>query len=92
MRVLQLIKTSFGAGWALRHVKELVKYGVEVHVALPVDGPLVKKYEEVGAYVHELNYSLKNILGTIKGLRKIVAQVQPDIIHSHFVLTTLIMR
>lgn len=92
MRILQLVKTSIGASWALRQMTELVKLGVEVHVALPTNGPLIVQYNENGIIVHELNWSLKGIVGTSKRLRKIMKEVKPDIIHSHFVLTTLIMR
>ena len=92
MIVLQLVKTSIGGNWALRQMIELVKLGVEVHVALPTDGPLINQYVENGIRVHELNYSLKNIFRSAKGLRRIVHEVSPDIIHSNFVITTIIMR
>lgn len=92
MRVLQLVKTSIGASWALRQMRELVKLGVEVHVAMPLDGNLVDKYRKAGVITHDLSYSLVNIIGVSQKLRKIVTIVKPDIIHSHFVLTTIIMR
>ena len=50
MKVLQLVKTSVGATWALKQMRELVKLGVEVHVALPTDGLLIEKYKEFGRY------------------------------------------
>ena len=77
MIVLQLVKTSIGGNWALRQMIELVKLGVEVHVALPTDGPLINQYVENGIRVHELNYSLKNIFRSAKGLRRIVHEVSP---------------
>lgn len=92
MKVLHLVKTSVGASWALRQMTELVKLGVEIHVALPTDGSLISKYIENGIIVHELNWSLKGIVNTSKRLRGIIKELAPDIIHSHFVLTTLIMR
>lgn len=92
MNVLHLIKTSEGATWALRQMRELVKMGVEVHVAMPVNGPLVKEYNENGIVIHEIDYSLKNIVLTLKNMRKIIKEVKPDIIHSHFAKTTLFMR
>ncbi len=92
VRVLHLMKTSIGGGWALRQMRELVKAGIEVHVAIPTDGPLIEKYREYGVVVHAISYSLKNLLASIRRLREIVEEVRPDIIHSHFVLTTLIMR
>ena len=96
MRVLHLLKTAVGASWALRQTSELVKLGVEVHLALP-DGPMVKKYREAGVKVHVFDPSI-NIrnpfanIEQVKKLRALVAAVGPDLIHSHFVATTLLMR
>ena len=92
MKVLHLVKTSTGATWAFREMRDLVQMGDEVHVAMPLDGILVQKYKDAGIVIHELNYSLKNPLGTIKKLRELVYEVKPDIVHSHFVVTTLLMR
>ncbi|KXI27547.1 glycosyltransferase [Paraglaciecola hydrolytica] len=96
MRILHLLKTAVGASWALRQTSELVKLGVEVHLALP-EGPMVSKYQQAGVKVHifdpsiELKKPWKNV-AQIKRLRALVDEVQPDIIHSHFVATTLLMR
>lgn len=92
MKVLHLVKTSTGATWAFRLMRDLVQMGEEVHVAMPVDGILVQQYKDAGIIIHELNYSLKNTLGTIKQIRNVVEEVNPDIVHSHFVITTLLMR
>lgn len=93
---LHLLKTSIGASWALRQTTELVKLGVNVHVALPA-GPMVEKYQRAGVIVHLFDPALalrkpwKNF-HKARELRKLVAQIQPDIVHSHFVATTLLMR
>lgn len=92
MKSLHLVKTSTGAMWAFRLMRELVLLGDEVHVAMPVDGTLVPQYKEAGIVIHELNYSMKNAWGTIKQIRKVVDEVKPDVVHSHFVVTTLLMR
>lgn len=92
MRVLHLLKTSTGASWAYRQMRELVKLGVEVYVAMPANGVLVSKYIEIGVKILYIDYSLAHPIKTCKELRKIVSSVNPDIIHSHFVLTTLFMR
>lgn len=92
MKVLHILKTSEGASWALRLMKELVSYGIEVHAALPYNGSLLHKYTEYGIITHQYDCSLKNLPSSIKNLRKIVDDVKPDLIHSHFVLTTIIMR
>lgn len=96
MRVLHLLKTAVGASWALRQTSELVKLGVDVHLALP-DGPMVKKYREAGVKVHIFNPSISirhpfSNFEQVKKLRALVADVCPDLIHSHFVATTLLMR
>jgi len=96
MKALHLLKTSTGATWALRQLRELVKLGVEVHVALPA-GPLVKKYQEQGVHTHILQTAI-NIKKPWKNLKlfnefkALINTIKPDIIHSHFVATTLTMR
>lgn len=92
MKILQLIKTAEGAAWATRQIRELIKIGVEVHVAMPFNGPRVDECRSYGAKVHEINYCVKKIFSCSKRLRAIVSEVNPDLIHSHFVLTTIIMR
>ena len=96
MRVLHLLKTAVGATWALRQVIELVAHGVDVDVALP-PGPLVERYRAAGATVHLADLGLAprhpgRSVEAIRALRRLVAEVRPDLIHSHFVNTTLTMR
>ncbi|GLX78789.1 hypothetical protein tinsulaeT_21290 [Thalassotalea insulae] len=96
MKVLHLLKTAIGASWALRQTTELIKLGVEVHIVLP-KGPMVDKYQQAGVIVYQFDPSLAiskpwlNITRA-KKLRALVKQIKPDIIHSHFVATTLLMR
>ena len=97
MRVLNLLKTSVGASWALRQMRELVNLGVEVHVALPDGGPLVNEYVAAGISVHPMQFDFPlsqpwTCPSLFKKLRDLVSEVQPSIIHSHFVGTTLTMR
>ena len=96
MRVLHLLKTSVGASWALRQTRELARLGVEVHVALP-SGPLVQRYVDVGVRVHEECFDIPlerpwEIPHILSRLRRLVALVRPDLIHSHFPATTLMAR
>lgn len=59
---LHLVKTSTGATWAFRLMRDLVLMGgEEVHVAMLLDGFLVSQYKEAGIIVHELNYSVRKI-------------------------------
>jgi glycosyltransferase involved in cell wall biosynthesis len=96
MRVLHLLKTSVGAGWALRQTRELVRLGVDVHVALP-PGPLVQQYETAGVKTHlfQPDFPIRQparIPALLADFRALVSSVKPDVIHSHFVGTTLTMR
>ncbi len=98
MRVLHVVKTSDGAGWAASQADVLVRAGVELHVALPSDqGRTVSAWRRAGAHVHIADLSLPlgrphQIADTLKRARRLVDEVQPDIIHSHFVTTTLTLR
>lgn len=99
MIVLHLIKTTVGATWALREIQVLIRLGCEIHVALPNKEGLYQDYKKVGAHVHVLNVDIasfiKSPLGFVKAsscLRKLVSEINPDIIHSHFVGTTYFMR
>lgn len=71
--------------------------GVEVHVALPPGGPLVPSYKAAGITIHPLNLDfplnqLWCLPKVLRGMKTLVSKVRPDIIHSHFVGTTLTMR
>jgi len=97
VKILGLSKTSVGAPWAVRQARDLVKLGVEIHIALPPDGPRVQQFRDVGAIVHPLAPDLPvrapwRYPRVRQELRDVVAQVQPDIIHSYHVGTTLTMR
>ncbi|MBI4847500.1 MAG: glycosyltransferase family 4 protein [Nitrospirae bacterium] len=97
MRVLHLVKTATGATWALHQMRELVKMGVEVHVALP-DGPLMGQYISAGVQTHICQLDVPPFdqwflyPQVLKRLRSLVHQIKPDIVHSHFVGTTVSMR
>ena len=96
MKVLHLIKTAVGAKWALRQMQSLVKLGLEIHVALP-DGPMIKDYRAAKIQTHVLQTSLnirnplvnRRIAGNLK---RLVDSTKPEIIHSHFFTTTMMMR
>lgn len=92
MVVLHLVKTSEGATWAYRQMRELKKMDIEVHVAMPLGGKMVNEYLKVGIEVHDFKYELISLRKSIRGLRQIVNSVKPDIIHSHFVISTFLMR
>ena len=97
MRVLHLVKTSDGAKWAYRLMRELVTYGIQVHVALPPHGQLVEAYRDAGVTVHLVDLDIPStrpwrVIPAVRRFRRLVCAVRPDIVHSHFVSTTLVMR
>ncbi|MBU2429193.1 MAG: glycosyltransferase, partial [Proteobacteria bacterium] len=97
MKVLHLVKTTAGATWALLQMGELVKQGVEVHVALPSYSGKAPLYQKAGITVHIIDMdislrSIRNIFPMIKAFRNLLNEIQPDIVHSHFFSTTLVMR
>ena len=98
-KVLHLIKTTVGATWALREIQVLIRLGCEVHVVLPNEEGLCQRYREAGATVHIATVDIAAFIASPFGLikaasqfRKLIAEVKPDIIHSHFVGTTYFMR
>jgi glycosyltransferase involved in cell wall biosynthesis len=98
MRVLHVVKTSDGAQWAARQASILSSLGVDVHVALPsAAGRAVESWRSAGAEIHtvDLNLSigeLRGIRSLLRTARNLVDRVAPDLIHSHFVSTTLTLR
>jgi glycosyltransferase involved in cell wall biosynthesis len=96
MRVLHLVKTATGAVWALRQMTELARLGIEVHACLP-EGPLVERYRDAGIRVHLLqtDFPMRRPWrwpALAGALRALVREARPDLLHSHFVGTTLTMR
>lgn len=92
MKILQLVKTSNSAGWAMNQMQDLVREGYEVHVAMPLGGKHMDEYKDFGIVIHPISYSLKRLGKSIRQLRRIVDEVKPDVIHSHFFITTIVMR
>ncbi len=98
MRVLHLVKGSDVGAFAAWEARELVSRGIEVHVALPSEtGAVVKDWQTAGAKIHivPLDFPIKKpwrLQSICASMRKLVAEVAPDVIHSHFVGTTLVMR
>jgi glycosyltransferase involved in cell wall biosynthesis len=75
-----------------------MRLGVEVHVALPDEaGPNARLWKEAGATVHivPLGFPVEapwRLASLCDRTRRFVSGVAPDIIHSHFVSTTLTLR
>jgi glycosyltransferase involved in cell wall biosynthesis len=98
MKVLQVCKTSDASFWAVRQVAELIRNGIDVHVALPSpSGEALTAWQRTGATLHFVDCRLpvKNpakIAGAVFRTRRLVDAIRPDIIHSHSVTTTLMLR
>jgi glycosyltransferase involved in cell wall biosynthesis len=97
MRILHLVKTTRGATWALRQMRELVTLNVDVHVVLPSFSGKAPDYTAAGITVHavDLDLSLKSLVTLprqIHGFKTILKKIRPDLVHSHFYSTTLLMR
>jgi glycosyltransferase involved in cell wall biosynthesis len=98
MKVLHIVKTAVGANWAYEQVRVLCSLGIEVVVALPSDTEgLAPKYRQAGATVLRANLDFParepwRIPATLRACRQLVADVRPDLIHTHHVGTTFIAR
>jgi glycosyltransferase involved in cell wall biosynthesis len=98
MKVLHIVKTAVGAKWAFDQVRVLGSLGIEIVVALPSDTEgLAPHYREVGATVVQANLNfpsdhLWRVPKLCGDLRRLVKEVEPDIIHTHHVGTALALR
>ena len=98
MKVLQIVKTNEGANWAFNQAKWLHDNGVEIITVLPeINGGMAEKYKECGMKLEKADFSLPvskpwKINKKSKSIREIVKRIQPDLIHSHFVTNTMMLR
>lgn len=97
MRVVHLVKTSRGARWALEQVGELARMGIDVHVVLPRRGPRSDQYADANCSVHYANTDLatisrRSLPSALRQIRELVDDIDPDLVHSHFLGTTLAWR
>jgi glycosyltransferase involved in cell wall biosynthesis len=98
MRALHVVKTTDGAWWAANQAAELVRRGVEVHVALPRHtGRAVHYWEKAGAEIHVVDLDFPSrapwkLPRIWRAARQLIESVRPDIVHSHFFGTTMVLR
>jgi len=98
VKILHVVKTSSGARWAVEQCCILVQQGIEVHVAMPDDrGTSVPDWKKAGVELHLLDCNLpvsapQLLPERIKSIRNLVRNLNPHIIHSHFVSTTIMLR
>src|SRR3954454_11457430 len=98
MKILHVVKTTHGAQWAAWQASELVKAGIDVHCALPDrEGPYYQDWLHSGATIHtaQIDFPITapwKLRPIYRVTRDLVDRVSPDLIHSHFVGTTLPLR
>ena len=98
MRILQIVKTNRGATWAFNQAKWLMENNVEVVTVLPEDrGGYADKYMAAGMQVVKGDWSLPlrrpwKFFGRAKEIRRVVAEIKPNLIHLHFVTNVLMVR
>lgn len=97
-RILHLVKTLDGATWAFHQIRGLVEQGWDVHVAAPTGtGRHLPELLATGAKLHVLPVEFPatrpwKISTQTRPLRELVRQLQPRLVHSHFVSCTLLAR
>jgi glycosyltransferase involved in cell wall biosynthesis len=98
MKILHIVKTATGATWVYHQVRVLCSLGFEIVVALPsATAGLAPKYQEAGAIVIPIDLDAPTkrpwqIPAVLKSCRTLVQSVRPDIIHTHHVGTTFVVR
>jgi glycosyltransferase involved in cell wall biosynthesis len=98
MRVLHIVKTAVGASWAYEQARVLRSLGVDVVVALPSDTEgFAPRYREAGVAVvrADLDFPARRpwqLPARLRACRELVEQVRPDLIHTHHVGTTFVLR
>src|SRR3954464_14371478 len=72
----------------------MIRAGIEIHIAMP-EGPMVTAFKREGATVHRVPAFMPGMTSgyqPVRNLRKLVNEIGPGLVHSHFVSSTLAMR
>jgi glycosyltransferase involved in cell wall biosynthesis len=98
MKVLHILKTAVGANWAYEQIRVLLSLGLDITVALPsIHHGLGPQYRRAGANVIEIDLDFPaqepwKISRTLSACRSVIREVQADLIHTHHLGTTLVVR
>lgn len=98
MKVLHIVKTAVGASWAYEQARVLRSLGLDVVVALPSDTDgFAPRYREAGIPVvqADLDFPARRpwlLPARLRACRELVEQVRPDLIHTHHVGPTFVLR
>lgn len=97
-RILHLVKTFDGATWAALQAIELSKLGWEIHVMSPeIKGRNLDLWKEANATLHEFPCCFPTtrpwlLESRSSSFREKIREIKPELIHSHFVSNSLLMR
>jgi glycosyltransferase involved in cell wall biosynthesis len=95
---MHVVKTSEGAPWAAAQAAELVRAGVEVHAVLPHErGSMIESWQNSGARLHfrYLDFPARapwKLHAVLAGARALIEEIRPDLVHTHHVGPTLVIR
>ena len=100
LKILYIVKTNRGAGWAYRQVEWIKKnrQDIDFTIVMPCDqGGFADQYKRIGCKIIASDFSLPikapwTYLKKRNQIRQIVNQEKPDLIHSHFITTTYMLR
>lgn len=98
LKVLQIVKTNIGATWAFNQTKWLHEHNIDIITILPsVEDGMAEKYKKTGMKVIKGDFSLPitepwKLFSRIMEIKKIIKEIQPDLIHCHFVTNVLMLR
>ena len=100
MKILNVVKTNRGAGWAFIQAEWIKKHHPEVEITTVIPeetGGFAEEYKKIGCEVIASDFSLPvkkpwKIWGKKREIQKLVETNKYDIIHTHFVTNTLMIR
>ncbi len=98
MKILYIVKTNQGATWAFDLACQLKSLGHRLVIMLPfADHGSALKYREYGMEVIGFDAALPvkapwKLLPRILKFRKLLAEIQPDLVHVHFVTNAFFVR
>lgn len=98
VKILQVVKTNRGATWALSQAKYLKKLGVEIVTLLPstTEG-IAARYQAEDLPIIAGDWRLPitkpwRFFSVCKEIKRTIRQVQPDVLHLHFVTNVIMCR
>lgn len=98
MKILQVVKTNEGANWAFEQAKWLHDNGVDIITVLPeISGGMAEKYKKNRMKIIKGDFTLPisrpwKIIKRSNNIRKCIKDVNPDLIHLHFVTNIMMLR